>query len=344
MATLYTTSLGMIANDFHSGVVASVSDKCPLIGLMPEGKTVKNWDDKWAVESFPTGDNPAVGEGVDKIAGFTSQVPYYLEGKCQIFRSAGWHVSKQKADGLNKSAEEVANAKAKQQALDSRNLLVSTEKVIGSMQEAAEVTTTVVTRYTRGMPQWLSPNAHAVQDVNAAVRPTAAQWYNGSFESFSEDKLREMLLACALQRKGPVALMGFVGLELKQKMSYFTTKVEKSDALTDVRSVNMENGRKFSMMVDLFEFDGCSVKAVWMPRLFCDSASAGMPETDYTTTSGIFPDMSMWELAYFNRMAHIDCSKLDTGAGPRGYHEFEARLRCLNPMGQAVAYMKKMAG
>jgi hypothetical protein len=339
MGALYTTSMLMQELDYHSGVVRSVQDDCPLLALMPEGKTVKNWDDKWAIKPFPTGDNPAVGEGVDKTTGFTSQVPIYVDGKCQIMRSAGWHVSKQRADGLARSAADVAGAKADQIAYDARNLLIGVEKVIGSNQEAAEATVDgKIVRYTRAMPPWLSPNAHAVQDVDASVRPTADQVYDGALEAFDEDKLRSMLLAAAIQRNGPVSLMGFCGLKLKQKMSFFPLKVEKTDAIEDKRQVNIENSREFSVMVDLFTFDGCTLKTVWMPRLFCDHTAAGMPTTKYTHTSGILADMTMWEIAYFNRMTHIDCSKLDTGAGPRGYHELEARLRCLNPMGQALIH------
>ncbi len=329
----------MLEPDYHAGAVRSVEDDCPLLALMPEGKTVKNWDDQWPVKPFPTGDNPAVAEGVDKTTGFSSQIPFYLKGKCEIFRSRGWSVTKQSADGLARSLGELAGTKATQIALDARNLMISLEKVLGSDQESAEVVVDgKIVRYTRGMARGLSPFAHADQDFDASLRPTMDQYYDGAIEALTEDKVRSMLQAAAIQRNGNVSLMGFCGLKLKTKMSYFPLKIEKSDAIEDKRQVNIENSRKFSVMVDLFDFDGCTLKTVWMPRLFCDSTAAGMPTTKYTHTSGILADMTMWEIAYFNRMAHIDCSKLDTGAGPRGYHELEARLRCLNPMGQALIH------
>lgn len=339
MGTLYTTSLEMLEPDYHSGAVRSVEDSCPLLALMPEGKTVKNWDDQWPVKPFPTGDNPAVAEGVDKTAGFSSQVPFYLKGKCEIFRSRGWGVTKQSADGLARSIGELAGTKATQIALDARNLLISLEKVLGSDQEAAEVVVDgKIVRYTRGMARWLSPNAHEDQDVHASLRPTSDQVYDGAIEAFTEDKLRDMLIAAAIQRNGPVSLMGFFGLKLKQKTSFFPLKVDKVDAIEDKRQVNIENSREFSVMVDLFTFDGCTLKTVWMPRMYCDYTAAEMPSTKYTHTSGILADMSMWEISYFNRLFNRDCSNLDTGAGPRGYHELEARVRCLNPMGQALIH------
>jgi len=112
----------------------------------------------------------------------------------------------------------------------------------------------------------------------------------------------------------------------------------------DKREVSMPNSRKLSLMVDIFEYDGATLRTAWMPRLFCDHEAANMPTTDYTNTSGLFIDPTMWDLAFSERVHHVDCStQLDTGGGPRGYHEAELRLRCKNPMGQFTVYSKKLA-
>ena len=140
-----------------------------------------------------------------------------------------------------------------------------------------------------------------------------------------------------------MTLFGHVGLNLKQQMSLYGIKVEKSDAVEDKRETVVQTGRKLSLMVDIFEYDGATVRTAWMPRLFCDHETAGMPATKYTNCSGLFLDMTMWDLAFAERVHNVDCSQLDTGAGPRGYHEAELRLRCKNPMGQFVVKGAKLA-
>lgn len=324
----------MQPTDYHAATIDSVATKAIFVGMLAQGPSPVNWTDEWALEALPTGDNPTVAEGADKTTGFTSEVPYTLKGMLQVARSLGWHVTKQ-SQRIAKTPWEKGNSKAKQIAADARNFWLQIEKMLLSMQEARDYAAGVPRR-TRGAPMWLSPNAHAVHDVHADIRPTADQWYEGALEDYDEEAFKKQLLAASLQRGEQVSLFGHVGLNLKQQMSLFGIKVEKSDNVEDTRQAVVQAGKKLSLMVDIFEYDGATVRTAWMPRLFCDHEAAGMPATKYTNCSGLFLDMTMWDLAWAERVHNVDCSQLDTGGGPRGYHEGEMRLRCKNPMGQFV--------
>lgn len=342
MSALYTHLKPMQPTDYHSATIDTVATKAMFVGMIAQGPAPKNWTDEWALEAFPTGDNPTVAEGSDKTDGFGYEVPYTLKGMLQVARSAGWHVTKQSMR-LAQAEWERGNGRAKQQAGDAKNFWLQLEKMLLSTQEARDYAAGV-SRRTRGAPSWLSPNAHAIHDVHVDVRPTAAQYYAGAFEAYTEAEMKKQLLASALQRGEPVSLFGYVGLELKTKMSTFPFIVPTVAGMEDKRDVTLANSKKLSLMVDIFEYDGATVRTAWMPRLFCDNEKANMPATDYTNTSGLFIDPAMWDLSFSERVHHVDCStQLDTGGGPRGYHEAELRLRCKNPMGQFTVYSKKLA-
>lgn len=342
MAALYTHLKPMQPTDYHSATIDTVATKAFFVGMLSQGPTPKNWTDEWALEAFPTGGNPTVAEGADKTDGFGYEVPFTLKGMLQVARSAGWHVTKQSMR-LAQAEWEKGNGRAKQQAADARNFWLQLEKMLLSMQEARDYAAGVARR-TRAAPTWLLPTAHAIHDIDASIRPTVAQYYTGAFEDYTEAEMKKQLLACSLQRGEPVSLFGHVGLELKTKMSTFPFIVPKSEVVDDKREVSMPNAKKLSLMVDIFEYDGATVRTAWMPRLFCNHEAENMPTTDYTNTSGLFIDPTMWDLAFSERVHHVDCStQLDTGGGPRGYHEAELRLRCKNPMGQFTVYSKKLA-
>lgn len=343
MSALYTYLKPMQPTDYHAATIDTVATKAIFVGMLSQGPTPKNWTDEWALEAFPTGGNPTVNEGADKTDGFGYEVPFTLKGMLQVARSAGWHVTKQSMR-LAQAEWEKGNGRAKQQAADARNFWLQIEKMLLSMQEVRDYGGANVPRRTRCAPMWLSPNAHALHDVHASIRPTAAQWYTGAFEDYSESEMKKQLYAAAIQRGEPVSLFGYVGLDLKARMSEFMFKVPKSDTVDDKREVSVANAKKLSLMCDIFEYDGATVRTAWMPRLFCNHEADNMPETDYTNTSGLFIDPTMWDLAFSERVHHVDCStQLDTGGGPRGYHEAELRLRCKNPMGQFTVYSKKLA-
>jgi hypothetical protein len=102
---------------------------------------------------------------------------------------------------------------------------------------------------------------------------------------------------------------------------------------TAIQSFNLNaSEKKFMQIVDFFQFDAGVVKTLLSWYMLCTTTTG--ENSAYTTRSGAFLDLSMWEIAFLQAVqAYMEPPK---SGGPRGYHDAVYILKCLNPLGQCM--------
>lgn len=332
MGFLYQVDKPMRVNDYHEKVIDSANTDAPFLGVLPAGPTPKELKDTWPVRREPKIKFPESADGKDKTDGWGNTVPLTLEGVCEIFQSEGWAVARV-ASKLRAAWEAMSRSMAYQQSSDAVAFTLSIQRLLLSNQEC-RIATGALPGRTRGLFSWLSPNAHAVAgvaEVDPEIRPTDAQYYSGKFSDYNENSFKAQLIAAYKKRRAPVTLFGYVGIDLKTKMSLWQQLVQVTDDVNLARHVDQKQGA-LEMVVDTFKYDAGTVRTVLQNDLMCDVTQDDMPLTDTTPMAGAFLDLTMWELAWLERITHMD--DLDQGGGPRGHHYATGRLNCLNPSWQ----------
>lgn len=330
--SLYVVDKPMQKPDFHGSLISAVAIDAMFLGLVPEGPKPKNFADEWGVKAFPVTRNPVAAEGADKTSGWGKKIPLTLKGMTELMESTGYLVTEE-AEMIDAGYEQ-GNTLAEQRVADAEDFALQHEKVFLSNQEARDKDGNQE-RLTRGVFSWLSSTQHTFQPIPAALLPTAAQFYTGTLAAYDEAVFKAQLRAAAIQQQKAVTLFGYVGIDLKNKMSSFQTLVQKVDGYDGTRQLTLKPN-EINLTVDTFTFDGGTVRTVWMPRLACDPATADMAETEYTTRSGVFVDLTKWRLSWLRRIMHKQGVNL--GGGERGYHKSACRLECTNPAGQFAVY------
>lgn len=323
----------MRVNDYHSVVIDSANTEAAFLGVLPNGKTPKELKDTWAVRRAPRIKKPESNDGLDKTAGWGNVIPLTLEGVCEIMESEGWAVGRV-ANKLRAGYESQVSA-ADQRAADATAFALSIQRLFLSNQEC-RVGTKALPGRTRCLFSWLSSAVHGVAgvaEVDAEIRPSATQIYTGNFDDFNEESLKAMLLAAYAKRRAPVSLTGYVGIDLKSKMSLWNELVPVTAALESARSI-AKKADALEVVVDVFKYDAGTVRTLVQNDLLCDVSQDDMPHTYQTPKAGAFLDLDMWELAWLERIEHMDDQ--DMGGGPRGHHFATGRLNCLNPAWQCA--------
>lgn len=335
MGFLYQVDKPMRVNDYHEAVVDSADTEAAFLGVLRNGPTPKELKDTWPVARAPKIKNPESYDGKDKTDGWGNTVPLTLEGVCEIFESEGWAVARVTSK-LRAAWEKMQQSAAFQRAEDAKAFALSIQRLLLSSQECRVAAGATAGR-TRCLFSWLSPNAHNVEgvtEVPAELRPAAAQYYSGKFDDFNEAAFKAMLKAAYTKRRAPVTLTGYVGIDLKEKMSLWNEIVPvTADAQAAVKSVAKE-ARTLELIVDVFKYDAGTVRTLVQNDLLCDVTQDDLPHTYQTPKAGAFLDLDMWELAWLERITHFDGQ--DAGGGPRGHHFATGRMNCKNPAWQCA--------
>jgi hypothetical protein len=334
MSFLYQVDKPMRVNDYHEKIVDSADTEAAFLGVLPNGPVPKELKDTWPVSRAPVIAKPEALDGADKTTGWGNTVPLTLEGVCEIMASTGWAVARVSSK-LRAAWEKMMQSAAFQRAEDAKAFALSIQRMLLSNQECRVASGGTAGR-TRCVFSWLSPNAHAVDgitEVPAELRPAAAQYYSGAFDDFTEASFKAQLMAAYDKRRSPVTLTGYVGIQLKAKMSLWNELVPVTASLDSARSI-AKKADALELMVDVFKYDMGTVRTLVQNDLMCDMDQSDMPHTYQTPRSGAFLDLAMWNLAWLERIEHMD--GIDQGGGPRGHHFATGRLNCLNPAWQCA--------
>lgn len=302
----------------------------PMLKLLPRGPNPGNMLTHWGVEAYARRAIVGAVDGTD-VSSYSSVDATEVEMYAQWSVSAGWQVGKLAAV-TNTAGTPAKRQKARQIMHDAIAFKLALNRLVLSAQECAVESKPSQGYQTRGMFQWLSRSAQAVKPVNASFRPASGCAYTDSLASYASSSLKTQLEAAYAAKGGPVDLDYFVGVSLKGAMSGWAEKRSVSSDET-VRMFNQDASSKTMInVVDVFDFDAGTVRAILTPDLRCDLTTGRT--TAYTVNSGIGVDLSMWELCFLEDVTPFE--QPDLGGGPRGYHSAICIVKCLNPLGQIV--------
>jgi hypothetical protein len=326
---MYEVDQPMKIAELGNTIFIAESEKTPFARLLKRGKKPVQMLSEWPVQAYPRQGFGGTVDGTDKTTfSKTTRVPLESYGMWQM--SDGWMVSK--LAQLTQTAG-VKDEKAKQATDDSLLLGKKTERqLLSDMDTQAEGGGKAY--QSRGAFSWLATEAQTNKPVPAAFRPAAACAYTGALASFLPTSMEAMLTAMATAKMGPVDLTGVVGIKLKAQMSSWPQKQYPANG-SEVAAIqyNLDlTDKKLTQVVDFFEFDAGRVNNIPSYYLLCDATTG--KDSAYTPNSGLFVDLSMWELCFLQEpTSWVEAPK---SGGPRGYHDAVYILKCLNPLGQGM--------
>lgn len=313
-------------------IFVAESEKTPFARLLPRGKKPVQMLCSWPVQAYPRRGFGGTVDGTD-ISSFNSVNRDTIEAYGMWMMTEGWMVSKL-ANLTAAAGVPVGKEKAHQARMDAlvlaqmieRQLLSDSDTVLESRPGTAYVS--------RGAFSWLQSGAQTTKPVPASYRPSSSCVYSGALASLTATQFENMLEAAANAKRAPVNLTGYVGISLKRQMTDWAVHDTEASA-TDkaLRSYTISaSEKKLIRTVDMFEFDSGSVVTFPSWYALCDSSTG--ENTAYTSKSGIFVDLDMWELCFMEEPASYE--EPQKSGGPRGYNSAVYILKCLNPLGQMM--------
>jgi hypothetical protein len=301
----------------------------PVMAMLKRGSTPKQMLSEWPVKFYEDQEFDGTPDG-DDIAEFSKTDRDKIQGYAMWQRSKGWFVSK--LANLTRSAGVKGKEAAEQMASDAVKLALRMEKQVCSDQDTQQEGGGKVYR-SRGIFSWLSESAQGVLPVPANYRPPSGSTYTGAVADFSPASMEGLLEAAAERQNSRVDLVFPCGIKLKRQMSTWAQRDPdaEADEAAALVAYNQDAGAKrILQIVNFFEFDAGSVKAMAHFRLLCDVATGA--KTAKTSRSGAGLSLKMWEVAYLQ--APTNWQEPPKSGGPRGYHDSVYILKCLMPAGQ----------
>ena len=336
MAGMYEKDQVLKVADVGDSIFVAESDKTPVSRLLKRGKRPEQMTVSWPVEKYPTRGFKGTPDGTDKSS-FSKVTRDPLSVYAQWLLSPGWMVSK--LANLTNAHGVGRNERAHQAAKDALLLARMCEQLLLSNQDCQIEAEPSQPYETRGILQWLSPTEQATLPVPEKYRPSAACVFSDALDAFLPSSMEAMLEAAANEKKAPVDLTGFTGIKLKSRMSTWAqrdTTVTATNQNLASFTLNASE-KKLINVVDFFEFDAGNVKTI--PSWYLATDPETGETTDYTTRSGAFIDLSMWELRFLQApQSYVESPK---SGGPRGYHDMVLALAGLNPLGQCMVLSNK---
>ena len=327
MPALYERDQQIKLQEVGDTIYIAESTKVPFTRLMRRGGKPKQMLAEWPVQIYDDESFEGTMDGTD-ISSFGSTNRDKVEAYGMWLMTPGWMATR--LANLFATAG-VPNEKAKQAADDGIKLAMMHEKQLLSDVDTQAESPPATFYRSRGVFSWLQNSAQDTKPVPASYRPSTDCAYTGALGSFMPADLEAMLEAAATAKRAPVDLTGYVGIKLKRQMSTWAQKVtDTADIIEIARTMQNASDKKLIQKVDFFEFDAGTVTNFLSWYLLCTEGTGAT--TDYTTRSGAFLDMTMWELNFADAPAAYVLPP--QSGGPRGYHDTVFLARCLNPLGQ----------
>lgn len=327
MSGIYETNQVLKLQEVGDTIYIAQSEKVPMSRLMPRGRAPVQMLSEWPVQKYPRRAFTGTMDGTD-VTTFEHTTRDKLSAYGMLLRTPGWMATK--LSTLTATAGVGKNEKAKQMRDDGLLMAQMHERQLLSNQDTQAESGPATPYLSRGLFSWLSTTAQSTLPVPASYRPPAACKHSGALSTFTPEAFETMLQAAAGEKFGPVDLTGFLGIKLKTRMSKWQERVTDATGI-EARSLNVsQTEKKLIAVVDMFEFDAGMVRTIPSWFMHCDPDTG--EDTDYTSRSGAFLDMAMWELCFLQAATHYELP--DLGGGPRGYHDETYILRCKNPLGQ----------
>lgn len=338
MAGLYDIDKVLRTPDYGTTIFRIDARQNPFSRLVKTGKKPKQMTMSWPAQADADKGYAGVAEGTDKTSGWGHSNRTPIKGSCMVSQSEGWHVTDV---AVETEAAAVADEVVNQTADDAFNFARMLEKQRLSAMAAREEGGGNVAQ-SGGVFYWLNPvhaaatEAELLLPVNSTFRCTSDMWFTSALSALTPAAFEAMVRAASEAQNRSVNLTGFVGSALKAKMSQWLQKATLTAATEQATLMYSLNAKEatFAQTVDFFEFDGNKVNVIPAFNMLCDSASGA--KTAFSTRSGAFLDMSLWEQVY---LAPVKPIRDDTkSGGPRGFHKAIHGLKCFKPIGQLAVY------
>lgn len=325
-APLYERNRQLQPRDISQRISSIENDSTPFTAMLSKPSAPpENMLLEYPVEAYP--DRPVAGviDGHD-VNEFNSVAREKLQTRGQIFRES-YQVTT--LANMLPDAGVGRNELGHQRMLAGKLLRFQLEKALLSDQEN-QVDTGTVPNLLRGVYKWMSTSAQTIYPVPADFRPSSTQVYTGTVAALTESEFVTRIKACFDQRRAPVDLDGFVGSDLKAQIDTFTVADATSGA---IRRYNFD-GKNASVtrMVDFIKSSFGEVR-VHLNTYLLYTMSTGAASS-YSPKSGVFLDLSKWELRTLQKPTLFDLE--DQGGGPRGFMQTIVALACKNPLAQFV--------
>jgi hypothetical protein len=330
---MYESDQPLKIAELGDSIFIAESTKTPFSRLLKRGKTPNQMLAQWPVQKYPSRAFGGAVDGFD-IDEFASTTRGTMEAYGMWMITEGWLVSK--LANLTNAAGVGRDEKGKQAKDDALILARMIEQQLLSTMDTQLESKPATAYQSRGAFSWLSPTAQSTKPVPADYRPATACTYTDALASFLPANMETMLNAMATAKRGPVDLTGIVGISLKAQMSTWAQRdAAVSSSVAAVQSYNLNaSEKKFMKVVDFFVFDAGEVRTI--PSWFLANDATTGEATSYSPNSGLFVDLSMWELCFFQSpTGWMEPAK---SGGPRGYHDAVYILKCMNPLGQGYVY------
>jgi hypothetical protein len=302
------------------------SDKTPFTSMIRKKKEPNQVVHRWQAKKFPDVGFNGVLDGKDatefnatqaeELTGVAQKVWYnigvsdFMEEMADVAGISGSHFNYQISEGVK-----VLSRMIEKRALSNED--VSRDDGVSNANE------------TRGIFKW-SDNSfdHAAYAPPVNFQTPAGNKYSGDLSAFDEESFRDMGVSSYKQRKGPAKMDGFLGIELKNQFTEFTSYQKTESAKTPVRRFNFGEGSTLNVVVDRLVLDSGTYDLHTSSFIKCDPVTG--EDTADTHKSGIFIDMDMVGLAY-TRMPRV--KKLEyQGGGHKAIIDAIFMLCCDNPL------------
>lgn len=206
------------------------------------------------------------------------------------------------------------------------------ESWIGGDQAAFEGNEVIQNRG-QSMGLWIqSGTTNQLYETPSNLRPNSAQIYTGTKANFHEDALNSLLQQAWKSTGRKDRLVGFVGPELKKRVSSFSLYVPGSLSTINTAHTSNRNlsDKAIERVIDVFAGDFGSV-ALELDNYLASSEfdSSGTAPEDWR---GYFVHPEMWDVTY-HQMPKAEQLEFQGGNYKYGIYCY-ARLRCLNPIGE----------
>ena len=325
MATLHEKDARNKPDDWADLISIVESDKTPFTSMIKKGRQPNQVVHRWQAKKYPDVGFNGVQDGKDatqfnatqaeEITGVAQKVWYnigvsdFMEELADVAGVSGSNFNYQLSEGVK-----VLSRIIEKRALSNED--VSRDDGVDNANE------------TRGIFKWADNSFVANYGVPTTFQTPAASKYSSTLAAFDEAAFRAMGVSAYKQRKGPAKQDGFLGIDLKEKFTAFTSYQKNETDFTPVRRFNHQANETFKSVVDRLILDSGTYDLHTSSFLRCDPETGA--ETDYTHSSGIFVDMDMVSLAY-TRMPRV--KKLEyQGGGHKAIIDAIFMLQCDNPL------------
>ena len=294
MAILYEKDAVAKPTDWADLISVVESESTPFTSMIQKRTKPQQVLHYWQAKAYPEVSHQGVLDGVDATE-FSSLQAEELTGVSQkVWHNVG--VSDFSEDAMTQAG--VKGSAIKAQVSDG---LVSLKRIIEkrclSDADSARDNGVDQGNETRGIFKW-TDTSWSAYDVPSAFRTPAASKHADTLANFTETIFNGLGQSSYKQKKGPVSLDGFVGIELKQKFTDFTTYQTVSGA-TQVSSRTFNQEASSNQMINTIDRLVLDTGTYDLHvSSFLKTAAATGADAATTHKVGIFADMSMCGLAY----------------------------------------------